>query len=137
MISSKDCSSYSLYQKLSTPISLAFSSHQACLPRPTNITAEIGACACRLFEGRYAAALPLRSLGVSCGGLVPGDAPLQTDLAGEGRRERRETLDASLDGLRRRFGHQVVQRGIVLSDKAFAAVNPREEHTVHPIALLR
>ena len=117
--------------------SLAFSSHQACLPRPTNITAEIGACACRLFEERYAAALPLRSLGISCGGLVPEDAPLQTDLAGEGRRERRETLDASLDGLRRRFGHQVVQRGIVLSDTAFAAVNPREEHTIHPIALLR
>ena len=117
--------------------SLAFSSHQARLPRPTNITAEIGACACRLFEERYAAALPLRSLGVSCTDLVPEDAPLQTDLAGEKCREKRETLDASLDGLRRRFGHQVVQRGIVLSDKVFAAVNPREEHTIHPIALLR
>ena len=118
-------------------VSLACFSHQACLPRPTNITAEIGACACRLFEERCADALPLRSLGVSCTELVPEDAPLQTDLAGEARRERRETLDASLDGLRRRFGHQVVQRGIVLSDTAFAAVNPREEHLIHPIALLR
>ncbi len=118
-------------------VSLAFSSHQRHLPRPTNITADIGACACQLFQERYLGELPLRSLGVSCGDLVPDSAPLQTDLTGEARRERQEMLDSSLDALRRRFGHQVVQRGIVLSDHLFADVNPREEHLIHPVGLLR
>ena len=115
---------------------LKWVSHQMVLSRPTNITAEIGAAACALFAQRFAEDLPLRSLGVSVGMLTEERAPLQTDIWGERSRERREALDASLDGLRRRFGHQVVRRGIVLTDRAFASVNPKEEHTIHPFAFL-
>ncbi len=116
---------------------LQWASHQLVLPRPTNITADIGAAACALMAERFLDVLPLRSLGVSVGMLTSDTAPLQTDLFGEKRRERQEALDASLDGLRKRFGHQVVHRGIVLTDRAFAAVNPKEDQIVHPIAFLR
>ena len=116
---------------------MVWAGHQRVLPRPTNITAEIGAAACALWADRFADWLPLRSLGVSVGMLTADSAPMQTELFGEETRRRLEALDASLDSLRRRFGHQVVHRGIVLTDRDFAEVNPKEEHTVHPVAFLR
>ena len=116
---------------------LVWAGHQCRLSLPTNITADIGAAACAMLEERFLDFLPLRSLGVSVGQLSGDALPLQTDLFGEARREKQEALDRSLDDLRRRFGHQVVQRGIVLTDRAFVRVNPKEEHFVHPVAFLR
>ena len=81
--------------------------------------------------------LPLRSLGVSVGQLRLDSQPLQIDLFGERQRLRQEALDRALDGLRQRFGHQAVMRGIVLTDKEFVRVNPKEEHFIHPVAFLR
>ena len=115
---------------------LEISSHQIQLPRPVNSTGEIGEAACRLFQERFAGNLPLRSLGLSCGRLVSERAPLQTDWLGEQRRERVEALDSALDGLRRRFGHRVAERGVVLADSMYAAVNPKEEHLIHPVGFL-
>lgn len=116
---------------------MSWAGHQRILPRPTNLTADIGAAACALWQERFADWLPLRSLGVSVGQLAADRNPLQLELFGEDRRLRLEALDASLDSLRRRFGHQVVHRGIVLTDRDFAAVNPKEDHTIHPVAFLR
>ena len=48
-------------------------------------------------------------------------------------RMKRENLDRTLDGLRRRYGHNVVQRGVVLADPVFAALSPKEDNTVHPV----
>ena len=115
---------------------LEISSHQLLLPRPVNSTGEIGAAACRLFRERFSESLPLRSLGLSCGRLVPKQAPMQVELFGEERRARVEALDTALDELRRRFGHRVAERGVVLADGAFAAVNPKEEHLIHPVGFL-
>lgn len=104
---------------------------------PTNITGEIADMACRLFAERYLSYLPLRSVGLSCSALSPDDAPVQLDMLGnQEKRERLEQLDTALDGLRKRFGHQVVQRGVVLADSAFARINPKEEHVIHPVGFL-
>ncbi len=116
---------------------MIWAGHQRVLSRPTDLTAEIGAAAWALWEERFSGWLPLRSLGISVGQLSDRSAPVQLEMFGEERRRRLEAIDASLDSLRRRFGHQVVHRGIVLTDREFAAVNPKEEHTVHPVAFLR
>lgn len=116
---------------------LEWSSHQCPLCPPSHVTEEIGAAACALFARRFEDQLPLRSLGVSCGDLVSDRDPLQVLLWGEERRQRLEALDDSLDGLRRRFGHQVVRRGIVLSDEGFAELDPKDDNIVHPISLPR
>jgi DNA polymerase-4 len=50
---------------------------------------------------------------------------------------REEDLEEAIDGLRGRFGHQVVRRGIVMFDSAFSEINPKEEQTIHPMAFLR
>ncbi|MCH5286176.1 MAG: DNA polymerase IV [Christensenellaceae bacterium] len=117
--------------------SLVTTSHQCVLDRPTNITSEIADAACRLFAERYAHSLPMRSVGLQCAMLTMADEPLQLDMLGiQRRREQQERMDAALDGIRRRFGHTIVQRGVVLADSAFARINPKEDHVIHPVGFV-
>ena len=82
--------------------------------------------------------LPLRSLGIQCGRLSPMGAPEQLDLLGEqAARDRARQLELAADDLRRRFGHQIVRRGVVLTDALYAQLDPKEEHTIHPVAFLK
>lgn len=107
---------------------------QQTLPRATNLTGEIAQAAVQLFDGRFAGGFPYRSAGLSCSVLTPDDAPVQLDFLGdEARRIKTERLESAIDGLRRRFGHQIVRRAVVLADGQYAQMNPREEHTVHPV----
>ena len=107
---------------------------QQTLPRATNLTGEIAQTAVRLFDGRFAGGFPYRSAGLSCSALTPDDAPVQLDFLGdEARRIKTERLESAIDGLRRRFGHQIVRRAVVLTDGQYAQINPKEEHTVHPV----
>lgn len=116
---------------------LVTTSHQCILPRPTNITSEIADAACHLFAERYANALPMRSVGLQCAMLTGPGEPLQLDMLGiQRRRDQQERMDAALDGIRKRFGHNVVQRGVVLADAAFARINPKEDHVIHPVGFV-
>lgn len=117
---------------------LITASCQMTLPEGTCLAKEIADGALTLFAQRFRDRLPLRSMGVSCSRLTPIDAPVQVDLFGvDARRVRQEQLERSIDGLRGRFGHQVVRRGVVLSDMAYAKINPKEEHIIHPIGFLK
>ena len=44
-----------------------------------------------------------------------------------------EKLDAAVDDLRRRYGHNIIQRGNVVLDKDFSLLSPKEENTIHPV----
>lgn len=107
---------------------------QKTLFRPTNITKEIAQYSCDLFLERYTRFLPLRSVGISCGSLIPDSRPVQLDMFGDQeQRERQHRVDLAIDGIRHRFGNQIIQRGNVLSDTAFAAINPKDDNTIHPV----
>ena len=107
---------------------------QQMLPRATSLTGEIAQAAMRLFDGRFSGGFPYRSAGLSCSALTPDDAPVQLDFLGdEARRIKTERLESAIDGLRRRFGHQIVRRAVTLTDGQYAQINPKEEHTVHPV----
>ena len=109
-------------------------SRQITLPRATCLAGEIGRTALELFDGRFASAFPLRSVGLNCSMLTPDDAPVQLDFTGdEEKRMQREQLERSIDDLRRRYGHQIVRRGVVLLDQGYSAINPVEDHTIHPV----
>lgn len=109
-------------------------SHQVMLGRPTNLTDEIARAALALFAERFSGGFPYRSVGLSCSMLSPDDEPIQLDFMGdEARRIRKERLERSIDALRSRYGHQIVQRGVVLRDKGYAQINPVEDHTIHPV----
>lgn len=101
----------------------------------TALAGEIARTAIGLFKQRYMGMLPLRSMGVNCSSLVPDNAPVQTDLFGQViRREKEHDLAKALDDIRRRWGHNVIQRGVVMTDSAFAAINPVADHTIHPVS---
>jgi len=111
-------------------------SHQMTLAKPTNLTDELAQAAMLLFHQRFAHALPYRSVGLSCSMLSPDNEPVQLDFMGdETRRIHMEQLERSIDGLRKRYGHQIVQRGVVLRDKGYAEINPVEDHTIHPVPM--
>ncbi len=117
---------------------LVSSSCQTTLSQSTCLAKEIAEIALRLFEQRYRFGFPFRSMGINCSQLSPLDAPVQVDMFGEDeRRVKQEQLERSIDGLRSRFGHQVIRRGIVLSDLSYSEINPKEEHIIHPVGFLR
>jgi len=113
---------------------LVTGSHQRMLSKPTNLSGEIAGMAMQLFGERFRDGLPYRSVGISCSRLTLDDAPIQLDFMGdEEKRMAMEEMERSIDDLRRRFGHQVVQRGVVLTDRGYADINPVEDHTIHPV----
>ena len=104
------------------------------LKRPSNLTEELASAALSLFNQRFSRGFPYRSVGITCSQLTSDDAPIQLDFTGdEEKRMHKETLERSIDDLRRRYGHQIIQRGVVLCDKGYAKINPVEEHTIHPV----
>lgn len=112
-------------------------STQRMLKTSTCLTSDIARNALELFAENYRAFLPIRSIGVTCGSLVPSCAPEQLDIFGDiAAKEKCECLEKAIDGLRRKFGHQVLRRAVVLLDSDFAQVNPRDEHELNPVAFL-
>ena len=100
---------------------------------PTNITGEIAAAAMKLFHENYHWQKPIRSVGVRACNLISADTPVQLDLfLDERRREKEQKLDIAVDIIRRRFGFDSIQRGLMYQDRLLSKVNAKEDHTVHP-----
>ncbi len=103
------------------------------LDMATNITNEIASAAMQLFRDNYRWRKPIRSVGVRVSSLVLDDCPVQLDLfISEESREKQHKMDVAVDDIRRRFGFYAVQRGMMYRDRTLAAVNAKEDHTVHP-----
>lgn len=110
--------------------------HQAPLPLATNITSELASSAWRLLCEReqIAPGNPIRVLCVRAGNLQGVEAPVQADLFGnQERRERMERLDACVDGLRHRFGNQIVRRASELGNPRMSHLDIKRDNIVHPV----
>lgn len=116
---------------------LASRSRQATLARPTQLTGEICSVASTLLcaDWDFAHGASLRGLGVRASNLVPAARAVQLDLWGEEeQRLRRLELDRTIDGLRQRFGNQVVRRLSELRDPRLATLDPQRDNVVHPVS---
>jgi DNA polymerase-4 len=51
------------------------------------------------------------------------------------KKMRLEQLERSVDTLRLRYGNNIVQKGIVLIDRKAATLDPKADHTIHPVAM--
>ena len=119
-----------------TTTSLDWHSCQHMLGSSTNLAVDIIREAMKLFDERYARMYPFRGLGISCGTLVPESVPVQMDLFGSAEKQARmEQLERNVDMLRNRFGNNIVQKGIVLIDRKAATLDPKADHTIHPVAM--
>lgn len=107
---------------------------QHTLSRYTNITAEIAQAGMELFVQHYHWQCPIRSIGISISDLVSDSTPLQLDLFGEGQEQlRREQLDTAVDSLKNRFGTNVVRPAVLLTSPELSAIDPKRDHTIHPV----
>jgi len=107
--------------------------HQAGLHYPSFLSGEIADKALEIFIKKCAVRKPIRSLGVRGCNLTSKDMNVQLDLFSDyARRERLEQLEYAIDNLRQRFGHNIIQRGILCEDRKLTGINPKD-NTIHPV----
>lgn len=107
---------------------------QCKIDTPTNGGLEIARTAFDLFKRTYRWGKPLRGVGVRGASLVPQDCPIQLGFfSGEEKRARMERIDNVVDTLRRRYGYTAVQRAVLYTDRGLGTINPKDDHTVHPV----
>ena len=104
---------------------------------PTALAEEIALHAQQLFRERYRWEKPIRSLGVSVSGLSSMDGDRQISMFPDTRRERLYDLEEAVGDIRRRFGHYAISRASLLSDADINGINPRDDHTIHPVGWRR
>ena len=112
---------------------LSVFSVQRKLPFATALASEICACALALFRAHYRWAKPIRSLAVSVSDLEASGGDTQLSMFPDTDRKRRYELEGVVGDIRRRFGHYAIQRACLIGCPEFGAINPRDDHTIHPI----
>lgn len=117
---------------------LLWFTRQTKLPAYSANTKEITEKAMDLFRKNYDWLKPIRSLGVTCTDFEHERAPVQLDLFGNAQqRAKAEQLDATVDGLKSRFGNYCVQRGLMLTDRELSGFNPYNDNTIHPVGYFK
>lgn len=89
-----------------------------------------------LLQKHRIAKKPIRSLGVRACDLSLNEN-IQMSLDKEAQYSaKQDDLEEAVDGLRHRFGHFIVQRGIALNDKELSNLDPKNDHIIHPVGYL-
>jgi DNA polymerase IV len=116
---------------------LASIDRQAKLLGISNISGEIAKTSMEIFISNWNWQKPIRSLGVRATDLVTADTCIQLSLLEDcNKRIRLESLETSIDEIRKRFGHYAIQRALLLKDKALNG-NPIEDNIIHPVSFFR
>lgn len=85
--------------------------HQCVLPSATNITNELYAISCQLFDQLWDGS-PIRLLGVSANRILDESVPRQMQLFETINYEKLERLDQAIDSIRSRYGNDAVKRAV-------------------------
>lgn len=99
----------------------------------TALASEISHAAFSLFTRHYHWERPVRSLGVSVSALSPLSCEKQMSMFPDTFRERMFEFEGAVAGIRRRFGHFAIQRAVFISNRDMGAINPKDDHTIHPV----
>lgn len=115
--------SLSLYVR---DVQLEVHTRQCQLAPPTWLARELMEHARALLARHYKWKLPIRTLGVSAGELIPADAvSLQLDLEGAAeKRDKLERIERAMDGPKDRYGAAAVRRGTELIDPDLSGFRP-------------
>ena len=109
-------------------------SRQRKLPNPTCSSHEIANVAFDLFKRNYRWQKPIRSIGVRGSELVDASAGTQLSFMSDDiRRDKWERIDAAVDRLRERYGYMSVRRAVTCTDQQLGSINPKDNHSVHPV----
>ncbi len=109
---------------------------QGKLARPSGTVQDVARTAFKLFKEVYGWENPVRSLGLSVSGFIFGDE--QLDFFGDLEKdERQKRLDSAIDGLRKKYGNNVIQSAIVYKDPKLKDLDIKGEHTIHPYSFFK
>lgn len=107
---------------------------QVTLKKPTCLATELLDAAMGLLRQSYSWLRPLRSIGVRAANLVAEHTDIQLDLfCNEARRQKEETIERTIDMIRRRYGHYAIIRAAQSTDKDLGHINPKDDHIIHPV----
>ena len=109
-------------------IQLVTHTRQCQLTPPTWLARELMEHARGLLARHYKWKLPIRTLGVTAGDLVPADqVSLQLDLDGTAeKRDKFERIERAMDGLKDRYGSAAVRRDTELLDPKLSGFHPHD-----------
>ena len=110
---------------------------QGKLAVPSYTSGDIACKAIELFTANYKWDKPIRSIGVRGTDLVTADKHIQIDLFNPINNEKAESLEATIDSLRKRYGHYSIQRCAMMLDPQLTGFNPKDDHTIHPVSYFR
>lgn len=106
---------------------LSRTSHQCELPHATNITNEIYAVACRLFEELWDGR-PVRLLGIQTSHIRRARDGRQLSLLDDESYEKLEKLDKAMDSIREKYGSNAIQRASFLSQSKIDSSPGKAKH---------
>ena len=117
---------------------LYYMTRQQKISRPTFLSSDIIAAAMQLFSANYRWFYPVRAVALRGINLVTADTLVELSLfEDESRNLAAENLARTIDGLRKRFGHDSILRASSLLDRNLTGFNPKEDHTIHPVSYFR
>ena len=110
---------------------------QAQLINPSCISRNIFEKAFLLYKENYRIDKPLRSIGVRATSLTNIDVTQLSFLPEIRAMQTQEDLERAIDGIRHRFGHHQIRRGVMLTDPDLSALNPQSDNIIHPESYFR
>jgi len=102
----------------------------SCVSQDSNV---IFATAYQIYK-RHRSPLPIRKFGVRAKNLVGDDMKQLSLMPDAATVERHERFEYTVDTVRNRFGNEIMRRGIMLTNRRLAGVNPKEDHMVFPVS---
>ncbi|MEM1486398.1 DNA polymerase IV (plasmid) [Oscillospiraceae bacterium PP1C4] len=106
---------------------------------------EIPTCVCEpilqkafdLYKAQHTNGKPIRSIGVRACNLTSKDFMQLSIFPEQIRQQKLNDLECAVDDVRRRYGNFAVRRGNTLLDTGLSNLDPKKDHTIHPVAFLQ
>jgi len=111
---------------------------QMTISQPTFLASELVNHAMKLFKRCYSLErqLPIRAIGICGMNLISTTGEMQLSMLPDDlKRQKQEMVEKTIDGIRKRFGHFAIQRAVLAADP-IGKTNPKDNHTVHPVAYI-
>ncbi|MBP1573689.1 MAG: hypothetical protein J6A55_07800 [Oscillospiraceae bacterium] len=78
----------------------------------------------------------MRSVTVCGFDVIPEDAPIQLNLDVSAEKLRKtESLNKSLDAIRKRYGYTTIKHAVILTDKTFSEFDTALQNEIHPVGI--
>lgn len=103
---------------------------------PTNASAELAEKALELYK-KNPPSFPVRSISIRACKLSPENERQLSCLPEYASIEKQEKLEKAVDSIRSRFGHHSIKRAVMLLEPKLSSLDPKSEHTIHPVSFLK